>query len=103
MKFTRFAVYQLPFENDNAREMYFMTPEQIEEISDQYELVAIFDARDLEHVFLISNSGLYESLIERVQDMHSVSVGDIIHNLDTDETHVVADVGFRKINMKESV
>jgi hypothetical protein len=33
--------------------------------------------------------------------MHSVSVGDIVHNLDTDETFVVARFGFEKITMKE--
>ena len=43
------------------------------------------------------------TLIEVVGDMHSISVGDIIHNLVTDETHVVDKIGFVKINMKESV
>ena len=102
---TRYAVYQLPFENENSRELTFMSASQIEEISDQYEFVALIDAQSLDHVFHISNAcdmdEKLETLIERVQDMHSVSVGDIIHNLETDETYVVADVGFRKINMKE--
>ena len=55
MKFTKFAIYQLPFENENVRDMYFMSPNQIEEISDQYEFVAIIEARNLNHVFEISN------------------------------------------------
>jgi hypothetical protein len=101
MKTVRYAVYQLPFENENSRELSFMEASQIEEISDQYELVAIIDAQSLDHVFLISNSCMHETLIERVQPMHSISVGDIIHNLETDETYVVADFGFTKINMKE--
>jgi len=101
MTFTKYAVYQLPFENENSRELSFMEASQIEAISDQYEIVAYFDAQSLDHVFMISNSGMQESLIDRVQPMHSVSVGDIIHNMDTDETFVVANYGFDKINMKE--
>ena len=105
MTLTRYAVYQLPFENENSRELTFMTPEQIEEISDQYEFVALIDAQSLDHVFHISNAcdidEKLETLIERIQPMHSVSVGDIIHNLTTDETFVVANYGFDRINMKE--
>lgn len=105
MKFTRFAIYQLPFENENSRELSFMEPSQIEQISDQYEFVAIIEARNLNHVFEISNccgeDPRLETLIERVQEMHSVSVGDIIHNLETDETWVVGNYGFDLINMKE--
>lgn len=107
MKFTKFAIYQLPFENENSRELHFMEASQIEEISDQYEFVAIIEARDLEHVFHISNAcgedEKLETLIERVQPMHSLSVGDIVHNLETDDTYVVANYGWSKINMKESV
>jgi hypothetical protein len=107
MKFQRYAIYQLPFENENSRELSFMSAQQIEEISDQFEFVAVIEARSLDHVFHISNAcgedPALESLIERVEPMSSISVGDIIHNLETDETHVVANYGFDKINMKESV
>jgi len=107
MKFQRYAIYQLPFENENSRELSFMEASQIEEISDQYEFVAVIEARDLEHVFTISNccdmDPKLETLIERVLPMHSISVGDIIHNLGTDDTYVVANFGFTKINMKEAV
>jgi len=105
MKFTKYAIYQLPFENENSRDLSFMSAYQVQEISDQFEFVAIIKAHSLDHVFLISNSpsGEFETLIERVQPMHSLSVGDIVHNLDTDETHVVANYGWSKINMKESV
>ena len=101
----RYAIYQLPFENENSRDLSFMSAAQIEEISDQYEFVAVIDGRSLDDVFRISNccdDPKLESLIERVQPMHSLSVGDIIHNLHTDETYVVANYGFEKINMKES-
>lgn len=105
MKVTRYAVYQLPFENENSRELSFMEASQIEAISDQYELVAIIDGKSLDDVFYISNAcsedEKLETLIERIQPMHSISVGDIIHNLETDETWVVANYGFDLINMKE--
>ena len=103
MQFKKYAIYQLPFENEHTRDLTFMEASEIEAISDQYEFVAIIEATSLDHVFLISNSGVHETLIERVQPMHSVSVGDIIHNLETDETWVVANYGFDKINMKEAV
>jgi hypothetical protein len=57
----------------------------------------------MDAVFRIANFVCEEdaSLIEVVGEMHSLSVGDIVHNLDTDETFVVANFGFEKINMKE--
>lgn len=104
-KMTRYAVYQLPFENPKIRDLSFMKPNEIEEISGDYELVATVDARSLDEVFRIGNfvSEADSTLIEVLGEMHSISVGDIIHNLETDETHVVDRIGFVKINMKESV
>lgn len=105
MKHVRYCVYQLPFENENSRNLYFMAPKEIEEISDQYELVCQIDARSMDEAFRIGNFVLEEdrSLIEVVGEMHSISVGDIIHNLETDETFLVMDYGFTKIEMKEAV
>ena len=102
---TTYMIYQLPFDNENSRDLYFMEPNQIEEISDQFELVARVDARSMDEVFRIANFVCQEdeSLIEIVGKMHSLSVGDIVHNLDTDETFVCANYGWNKINMKESV
>ena len=104
-KMTKFAVYQLPFENPKIRDLSFLKPTEVEAISDEFELVAQVDARSLDQVFRIGNfvSKEDETLIQVLGDMHSISVGDIIHNLETDETHVVARYGFDKINMKESV
>lgn len=104
-KMTRYAVYQLPFENPKIRDLSFMKPNEIEAISDEFEVVATVDARSLDEVFRIGNfvSEDDSTLIEVVGEMHSISVGDIIHNLETDETHVVDRIGFMKINMKESV
>lgn len=104
-KMSTYLVYQLPFENENSRELSFMTEKQIEEISDQFELVARVDARSMDEVFRIANFVCEEdsSLIEVVGKMHSLSVGDIVVNLDTDESFVCANYGWKKIEMKESV
>lgn len=99
----RYAIYQLPFENEKSRDLFFMKPKQIEAISDEFELVAFVDADDKEVCFRIANF-VYEQdreLIEMVAPMHSMSTGDIVHDLVTDETFVCASFGFEKINMKE--
>lgn len=98
----RFAVYQLPFENPNVRDLYFMNAEQIAEISDEYRMVALVDGKSLDDVFNIGNIGP-ESKLERIEPMHSVSVGDIIEDLVIGKTFVVAKFGFEEINMKENV
>lgn len=98
---TKFALYQVPFENDLIRDIRFMNPIEIEAVSDQYELVATVEANSLEGVFHFGN--MKREMFNVVGDMVSVSVGDIIHNLETDETHVVDRIGFVKINMKEAV
>jgi len=100
----QFAVYQLSDENPKIRDMYFMTSEEIAEISDEYDLVARIDGRSLDEVFRIGNFVCPEddTLRQVFGSMRSISVGDIIHNLDTDETFVVAKYGFDEINMKES-
>ena len=93
-----YAVYQVPFENDLIRDKSFMSPEQIEEVSDQYELVGTVEAVDLDQVFFYGN--MQREKFNVVGEMVSVSVGDIIHNLTTDETFVVEMMGFKKIYMK---
>jgi hypothetical protein len=98
-KMTKFALYQVPFENDLIRDIRFMNPLEVEAVSDQFELVGTVEAKDLNDVFHIGNMERQKFTV--VGDMVSVSVGDIIHNLTTDETHVVDRFGFVKINMKE--
>jgi hypothetical protein len=98
----RFAVYQLDSDDDRMRDIYFMSSADIEAISDEYELVAMIDANDLEQAFTVGNIGA-ESRINRVAPMRSVSVGDIIEDLVTGKTFVVAKYGFEEIEMKESV
>jgi hypothetical protein len=98
----QFAIYQLPEDNCNLRDMYFMSPEEIEAISDQYELVATIDAKDPEQAFTIGNMW-NEDRMDIVGPMRSVSVGDIVEDLTTGQTLVVAKFGFNEIDMKEGV
>ena len=98
----RFAVFQLPEESKFIRDLYFMSAKEIAEISDEYRMVALVNAKTLDDVFTVGNIGP-ESKIERVESMHSVSVGDIIQDVIDDKTFVVAKYGFEEINMKESV
>ena len=98
----RFAVFQLPEESKFIRDLYFMSAKEIAEISDEYRMVALVNAKTLDDVFNVGNIGP-ESKIERVESMHSVSVGDIIQDVIDNKTFVVAKYGFEEINMKEVV
>ena len=98
----RFAVFQLPEESKFIRDLYFMSAKEIAEISDEYRMVALVNAKTLDDVFTVGNVGP-ESKIERVEPMHSVSVGDIIQDVIDDKTFVVAKYGFEEIDMKEVV
>jgi hypothetical protein len=61
-----------------------------------YKKVCEIDANSLDDVFHIGNMGPEEK-IKRLNKMHSVSVGDIIVNKETKESHIVAGFGFTKI------
>jgi hypothetical protein len=100
-----FAVYQLPESNPKIRDMYFMKSHEIEAMSDEYEFVAAVKANTLDEVFRIGNFVVEEdrNSIAIMGEMHSISVGDIIQNVYTGETWVVAPYGFDPIDMKESV
>jgi len=99
---TKFAVYQVPEETpmNLIRDISFFTPKEVEAVSEYHELVGYCDAVDLEQVFFYGN--MEHEKFTVVGPMRSVSVGDIIHNLETDETFVVARMGFEKISMKEA-
>lgn len=96
----RFAIYQLSDENPKIRDMYFMDGGEIEAISDEYDLVGLVSARTFDEVFTFGN--VQRSRIEIVGEMRSVSVGDILVNVTTGESVVVARFGFDPINMKEA-
>lgn len=97
----KYAIYQLPETSASIRDLYFLKPHEIEAISDEYELVGYTEAADLSGVFF--NGNVDRDQVTVLGDMHSVSVGDIIHDLDVDCTHVVDRFGFVRIDMKECV
>ena len=102
----QYAIYQMSFENPKIRDVYFMSAEEIQEISDQYEFVAAIKANNLDDVFRIGNFVYEDDAQYRavVGQMRSISVGDIIQNIETNETVVVAMMGFEKIDgIKEAV
>ena len=103
VKMHAYAVYQLPSDHSSYRDLYFMEASEVEAISGDYDVVARIDARSLEEAFRIGNFVCEEdrSKIEIVGEMHSISVGDILHNLETGDTWVCAGHGWDKINMKE--
>lgn len=61
-----------------------------------YDHVANITASDLQHVYEISNLGNAEEKIERLERMHSVSVGDIIID-ENNIVWVVANFGFEEV------
>lgn len=101
----KFTVYQInlsdkDYENRDLREMYLdttMSPtaKAIVKASGLYVKVAEIDADDFEEVFQIGNIGPEEKII-RFDDMHSVSVGDIVKREDG-VTKFVAPFGFESI------
>lgn len=100
----KYAIYQLPEDNAKIRDMFFMSNEEITEISDQYELVGTIEAENLNQVFRIGNFECNADELARVNSfdtMHSISVGDIIHNLESNETWIVGRYGFDRFEMKE--
>ena len=58
----------------------------------EYRVVAQFNVNTLDDVYAASNLG-QEDVIERIERMHSVSVGDIIVD-DHEGTWIVAPTGF---------
>jgi len=60
-----------------------------------YDHVANITASDLEGVFHVGNMGPEEN-IERLHNMHSVSVGDLIID-ESGNKNVVASVGFKEV------
>ena len=63
---------------------------------DGYRVVAQFNVDTLDEVYEASNCGHREDVIERIEPMHSVSVGDVIVD-DHEGTWIVAPTGFDMI------
>ena len=64
-----------------------------------YKVVCQIEAKDLNEVFEIGNIGPEEK-IERLDRMHSISVGDVIRD-DRGRCFVVAPIGFTRLGEKE--
>lgn len=101
----QYAIYQLSDENPKIRDLYFLSPSEIEAISDEYDFVAAIKADSLGEVFRIGNFVREEDDQYRavIQPMRSLSVGDIVQCIETGETFVCAKFGWETINMKEAV
>jgi len=69
------------------------TEENVRAAWDLYETVGFIEAETLHEVFEVSNAGP-EDNIDRVADMHSVSVGDVLINLKTYTAKYVDRYGF---------
>ena len=65
-----------------------------------YEIVCEIEAVDLDEVFEIGNVGPEEK-INRILDMHSISVGDVLRD-DRGRCFVVAPIGFTRLGEKEA-
>jgi hypothetical protein len=108
-----YEVYQLPFEvaqrlmeekstspfmyrgvqySDSPYEYTKQLAEQLFE-KNGYRAVAKFNVDSLEAVFEASGMGK-ESVIERLNQMHTVSVGDIIRDVELDDYFIVNPMGF---------
>lgn len=71
---------------------------ELDQIDPQYyEHVATIYAKDLHEVFEIGNIGP-EHAIDRIGRMHSISVGDIIVDMDGVQ-HFVDRIGFKTVEM----
>jgi hypothetical protein len=93
-----FAIYQI-HNNDirrNSDVTFKPTAELVAAHASDYQLVAHIDSwtGSLDNVFLISNFGQHEDLIDRKAPMHSISVGDVIKDLATGKCSVVNRYGF---------
>jgi hypothetical protein len=101
-KMNTYAIYQVPEVTpmNLIRDISFFTPFEVEAVSHLHELVGTVEAKSLNEVFDLGN--LHHWMIKQLVPMRSISVGDIIHNLATDETHMVDKYGFVKIDMKEA-
>ena len=71
-------------------------PEAILDAFDMYKPVARIEAEDLEKVFEIGNIGPEEN-IERLDRMHSLSVGDLVFDPNTGIYHYVDSFGFGEL------
>lgn len=113
-----FAIYQIPFNpeafeainkegwsaldrfKDQERQQSFSVKGSEEFVvtdSVFFHQVCNIDAEDLEDVFRVGNMGP-ENQIERIQEMHSLSVGDVVVDMDNGQSFMCNPFGFERIN-----
>tara|TARA_Y100001973_G_C5009270_1_gene237565 strand:+ start:128 stop:448 length:321 start_codon:yes stop_codon:yes gene_type:complete len=104
----KFKVLQIPYVQRNLEtEAKFqarrdvLCGDPVEPFLHFYEGVAIITADDLEHVFAVGNIGPNDRIERIAKEMRSVSVGDIIVDMETEERFAVAGFGFNKIEEEE--
>lgn len=102
---SKYTVHQLPFEHSLKRDMGFLETFQYEELSDEYVLVGVITADTLDEAFRIGNFVCSDDqdFIEICGEMHSISTGDILCDLETEQCYVCMAHGWDKIEMKEAV
>lgn len=102
---SKYTVHQLPFEHSLKRDMGFLEAFQYEELSDEYVLVGLIQAKTLDEAFRIGNFVCEDDrqLIEFTGEMHSISTGDILCSVETGDCYVCMAHGWDKIEMKEEV
>jgi hypothetical protein len=70
------------------------------DMAEHYFIVGLCDAADLDEVFHIGNVD-HDRLQLVAERMHSISVGDIIHDNDTGDCFMVDPEGFSKVWFEE--
>lgn len=75
----------------------YAKPEQYREAFPEYSHVCDIDAFSLNDVFEVGNIGPVERIHQTETPMSSISVGDLIHAVETDRWYAVAPVGFEHI------
>jgi len=66
-----------------------------------YKKVATFHCDDVREVFQIGNVGPEDRITRHAPRMHSVSVGDVLVDQDTNKTWVVGRYGYDEVNRAE--
>ena len=102
----KYTVYQINLSDEQYaahRETYLNTTfrptdEAIVAARGLYKPVAIINATSLNDVFLIGNNGLNHPKIKKIDQMHSVSVGDVIVDEDN-HAFYVAPMGFNQLDL----
>lgn len=125
MKDFKFEVYQLPFSvmeslseqgkptsflywgKEKSDTEYEFSRETARDLYERngYRAVARFDVTQLEDIYDLSNNPYLDEeqvakRIDRIERMHSVSVGDLILDRESNEFYIVAPFGFDKMECR---